>query len=208
VRWVKVLEIVRGDTLENVNSSLSCAKNIPFLHLQAGEEVLDLGCGQGEETLHVATLVGRDGFVWGLDISPKMIKKAQERASQFLLKNVAFLLSSMENVPLKDASLDALFSNCAMNHVEDKVAVYREIHRTLKRGGRFVVSDIMTETPLPSKFKQDPLAVACLGGATTVKEYEEVLVAAGFDRIEIFKERRYVKCGYEMISRTFQGKKQ
>jgi arsenite methyltransferase len=176
--------------------------------LHPGEKVLDLGCGRGEETLQAATLVGRDGFAWGLYITPKMIERAQQRANQGSIKNVVFLISSMEKIPLEDASLDAVLSNCAINHVEDKVAVYREIYRLLKSGGRFVVSDIMTETPLPSEIKQDPEAVAaCFGGAIMVKEYEEVLVSAGFDRIEIFKERRYVKNGYEMISRTFQGKK-
>lgn len=203
-----VLEIVKRYTAEDENSNLSCGGNITFLDLHPGEKVLDLGCGRGEETLQAATLVGGDGFAWGLDITPKMIERAQESADQVSSKNVAFLLSSMEEIPIGDESLDAVLSNCAINHVEDKVAVYREIHRLLKSGGRFVVSDIMTETPLPSKIKQDPEAVAaCFGGAITVKEYEEVLVSAGFDRIEILKERRYVKNGYEMISRTFQGRK-
>ena len=203
-----VLEIVKRYTAEDENSILSCGGNITFLDLHPGEKVLDLGCGRGEETLQAATLVGGDGFAWGLDITPKMIERAQESADQVSSKNVAFLLSSMEEIPIGDESLDAVLSNCAINHVEDKVVVYREIHRLLKSGGRFVVSDIMTETPLPSKIKQDPEAVAaCFGGAITVKEYEEVLVSAGFDRIEILKERRYVKNGYEMISRTFQGRK-
>ena len=203
-----VLEIVKRYTVEDENSNLSCGGNITFLDLHPGEKVLDLGCGRGGETLQAATLVGEDGFAWGLDITPKMIERAQECADQGSIKNVVFLLSSMEKIPLEDASLDAVLSNCAINHVEDKVAVYREIHRTLKSGGRFVVSDIMTDTPLPSEIKQDPEAVAaCFGGAITVKEYEEALVDAGFDRIEIYKERRYLKNGYEMISRTFQGKK-
>lgn len=203
-----VLEIIKRYSEEDENSNLSCGGNITFLDLHPGEKVLDLGCGRGEETLQAATLVGGDGFAWGLDITPKMIERAQERADQVSLKNVVFIISSMEKIPLEDASLDAVLSSCAINHVDDKVAVYREIHRLLKSGGRFVVSDIMTETPLPSEFKQDPEAVAaCFGGAITVKEYEEVLVSAGFDRIEICKERRYVKNGYEMISRTFQGKK-
>lgn len=203
-----VLEIVKRYTAEDENSNLSCGGNITFLDLHPGEKVLDLGCGRGEETLQAATLVGRDGFAWGVDITPKMIKRAQERVDQGSIKNVAFLLSSMEKISIEDASLDAVLSNCAINHVEDKVAVYREIHRLLRSGGRFVVSDIMTEVPLPSEIKQDPEAVAaCFGGAITIKEYEEVLVAAGFDKIEIFKERRYVKNGYDMISRTFQGKK-
>jgi len=205
---VTALEIVKRYTAEDENSNLSCGGNITFLDLHPGEKVLDLGCGRGEETLQAATLVGEDGFAWGLDITPKMIERAQERADQVSIKNVVFLLSSMEKIPIEDASLDAVLSNCAINHVDDKVAVYREIHRLLKSGGRFVVSDIMTETPLPSEIKQDPEAVAaCFGGAITVKEYAEVLVSAGFDRIEICKERRYVKNGYEMISRTFQGNK-
>ncbi|KUO76636.1 MAG: hypothetical protein APF81_15880 [Desulfosporosinus sp. BRH_c37] len=203
-----VLEIVRRYTAEDENSTLSCGGNISFLDLQLGEKVLDLGCGRGEETLQAATLVGGDGFAWGLDITPKMIERAQDRADQVSIKNVGFILSSMEEIPIGEESLDAVLSNCAINHVEDKVAVYREIHRTLKSGGRFVVSDIMTETPLPSEIKQDPEAVAsCFGGAITVKEYEEVLVSAGFDKIEILKERHYVKNGYKMISRTFKGRK-
>lgn len=203
-----VLEIAKRYTAEDENSNLSCGGNITFLDLQLGEKVLDLGCGRGEETLQAATLVGGDGFAWGLDITPKMIERALERSDQVSIKNVGFLLSSMEEIPIENASLDAVLSNCAINHVDDKLAVYREIHRTLKSGGRFVVSDIMTETPLPSEIKQDPEAVAaCFGGAITVQEYEEVLVSAGFERIEILKERRYVKNGYEMISRTFQGRK-
>ena len=203
-----VLEIIKRYTAENENSNLSCGGNITFLDLRPGEKVLDLGCGRGEETLQAATLVGGEGFAWGLDITPKMIERAQEHAEQSSLKNVKFLRSSMENIPLGDSSLDVVLSNCAINHVADKLAVYLEIQRILKPGGRFVVSDIMTESPLPLEIKQDPAAVAaCFGGAITVKEYEDVLISAGFDRIEIFKERRYLKNGYEMISRTFQGKK-
>lgn len=209
VRRVTELEIIKRYTAEDENSNLSCGGNITFLNLQPGEKVLDLGCGRGVETLQAAALVGEDGFAWGLDITPKMIERAQERADQVSIKHVYFLLSSMEKIPLEDDSLDAVLSNCAINHADDKAAVYREIHRLLKSGGRFVVSDIMTETPLPSQIKQDPEAVAaCFGGAITIKEYEEVLVYAGFDRVEICKERRYLKNGYEMISRTFLGKKQ
>lgn len=208
MRWVTVLEIIKRYSEEDKNSNLSCGKNITFLDLHSGEKVLDLGCGRGEETLQAATLVGADGFAWGVDITPKMIERAQERAEQVSLKNVGFLLSSMEKIPLEDASLDAVLSNCAINHVDDKVSVYREIHRLLKSGGRFVVSDIMTETPLPSEIKQDQEAVAaCFGGAITVEEYDKVLAASGFDKIKICKERRYIKNGYEMISRTFRGEK-
>ena len=203
-----VFEIMKRYTEEDENSNLSCGGNIAFLNLKQGEKVLDLGCGRGEETLQAAALVGENGFTWGLDITPKMIERAQERLTQGSLKNVKFLISSMENIPLEDASLDAVISNCAINHVEDKVAVYREIYRILKPGGRFVVSDIMTDTPLPLEIRQDPEAVAaCFGGAITVDEYEEALVVAGFNTLKVYKERRYLKNEYEMISRTFQGQK-
>lgn len=202
------IEIVRRYTEEKINTNLSCGGNIEYLGLKEGEKVLDLGCGRGRETLDAAKLVGAKGFVWGLDITPRMIALAQEYAREERVENVEFLLASMNQIPLQNNSLDAVLSNCAINHVEDKVEVYREIYRVLKYGGRFVVSDIMTEVPLPQAIREDSEAIAeCFGGAITLQEYEEALIQAGFPKIEVFKERRYLKNGYEMISRTFQGYK-
>ncbi len=193
---------------EDENSNLSCGGNISYLRLEPGEKVLDLGCGRGTETLQAAEAVGRQGFAWGLDLTPRMVELATERARSEKVGNVHFLRGSMEEIPLADAALDAVLSNCAINHASDKLAVYREIFRVLKPGGRFVVSDIMTDTPLPQEIKEDPEAVAaCFGGAITVREYEDTLAAVGFAELDIFKERRYLKNGYEMISRTFQGRK-
>lgn len=206
---VSTFEIVKRYTTEDVSSNLSCGGNIEYLELKEGEKVLDLGCGRGGETIETAQRIGAQGFVWGLDLTPRMIEFAQGRAQNEQIENVEFLLASMDHIPLEDNSLDAVLSNCAINHVEDKVAVYQEIYRVLKQGGRFVVSDIMTERPLPQEIKEDPEAIAdCFGGAITLQEYEDVLNEAGFLKVEVFKERRYIKNGYEMISRTFQGYKE
>lgn len=206
---MSTFEIVKRYTDEDKNSHLSCGGNIEYLTLKRGEKVLDLGCGRGGETIQAAKLIGSEGFAWGLDLTPRMISLAQENAQNEQVKNTEFLLASMDQIPLEDNSLDAVLSNCAINHVENKTAVYQEIFRVLKTGGRFVVSDIMTEKPLPKEIKEDPEAIAdCFGGAITIKEYEEALNDAGFPKATVFKERRYMKNGYEMISRTFQGYKE
>lgn len=205
---VSTFEIVKRYTAEDINAKLSCGGNIEYLDLKEGEQVLDLGCGRGGETIEAAKRVGANGFAWGLDLTPRMIELAQERAQKEQVYNVEFLLASMDHIPLDDNSLDAVLSNCAINHVEDKVAVYREINRVLKHDGRFVVSDIMTEQPLPQEIREDQEAIAdCFGGAITIQEYENALNQAGFSKVDVFKERRYMKNGYEMISRTFQGYK-
>jgi len=205
---MSIFEIVKRYTAEDENSNLSCGGNISYLNLQPGEKILDLGCGRGSETIQAAGIIGSTGFAWGLDLTPRMIGLAQERARTEELDNISFILGTMEQIPLPDASLDAVISNCAINHVLDKKAVYQEIYRLLRPGGRFVVSDIMTERPLPDNIKNDPEAIAeCFGGAITVAEYETALSEAGFKHVQIFKERRYLKNGYEMISRTFQGQK-
>lgn len=206
---MSTFEIVKRYTAEDKNSNLSCGGNIEHLILKRGEKVLDLGCGRGGETIQAAKLIGSEGYAWGLDLTPRMISLAQENAQNEQLKNTEFLLASMDQIPLEDNSLDAVLSNCAINHVENKTVVYQEIFRVLKTGGRFVVSDIMTEEPLPKEIKEDPESIAdCFGGAITIKEYEKALNDAGFPKVTVIKERRYMKNGYEMISRTFQGYKE
>ena len=205
---MSTLEITKRYSKESPDSNLSCGGNLTYLALKPGEKVLDLGCGRGMETIQAAELISPSGFAWGIDLTPVMIKAAKDQARKAGVDNVEFLLSSIEQIPFATGSIDALISNCAINHVADKLSVYCEIYRVLSPGGRFVISDIMTNKPLPQAIKEDSEAIAaCFGGAITVKEYEEVLGSAGFKEIEIFKERHYSKNGYDMISRTFQGKK-
>lgn len=205
---MELFHIVKRYTEEDQTSNLSCGGNILYLELKPGEKVLDLGCGRGQETLEAAQRVGSTGFVWGVDVTPRMIEVARENAKNKRVTNAQFIQSSMEHVPLEENTLDVVMSNCAINHVEDKVQVYGEIYRVLRLGGRFVVSDIMTENPLPQEIKEDPEAIAaCFGGAITIVEYERALKDAGFEMVEVLKERRYLKNGFMMISRTFRGYK-
>ena len=200
------MAIVKRYTAEDPGANLSCGGNLEFLDLQPGERVLDLGCGRGHETILCAQAVGAQGFVWGLDLTPRMLELARSQAQG--VPNIEFVLGTMEELPLPEESVDAVLSNCAINHAPNKTQVYREIWRVLKTGGRFVVSDIMTEHPLPEAIRQDPeMVAACFGGAITVAEYSRALAAAGFDKAEILKERHYLKNGYAMISRTFRGVK-
>lgn len=205
---MSTLEITKRYSNENANSNLSCGGNLAYLTLMPGEKVLDLGCGRGGETIQAAELISSSGFAWGIDITSVMIKAAKDQASAAGVDNVDFIQASFEQIPFADGNIDALISNCAINHVTDKLTVYREIYRVLRPGGRFVISDIMTNEPLPQTIKEDSEAIAaCFGGAITVKEYEKILDVAGFHEIEVFKERYYFKNSYAMISRTFQGKK-
>lgn len=202
------LEITKRYSNLSANSNLSCGGNLSYLALRPGEKVLDLGCGRGTETIQAAELISPSGFAWGIDLTPVMINAAKDQAREAGVENVEFLLSSIEQIPFATGSIDALISNCAINHVADKLSVYSEIYRVLSPGGRFVISDIMTNKSLPLEIKEDSEAIAaCFGGAITVKEYEKLLGSAGFQEIEIFKERHYSKNGYDMMSRTFKGKK-
>ncbi|MDA8229285.1 MAG: methyltransferase domain-containing protein [Desulfitobacterium hafniense] len=204
---MSVFEIIDRYSQER-DSNLSCGNNLGYLAVSLGESIVDLGCGRGLEAIEVAKLVGDKGYVWGVDITPRMIELARKNAGLHKANNISFLVGLMDDLPFKDNSVDAVLSNCAINHVEDKAAVYREIHRILKPGGRFVVSDIMTDEPLPPEIKSDPQAIAsCFGGAITVKEYQHALLSAGFSEVRVLKEKRYTKNGYDMISRTFTSRK-
>lgn len=201
-------QIVNRYTAEDDQANLSCGGNISYLELKLGEKILDLGCGRGQETIEAARLIGNKGYAWGLDVTPRMIELAIKNAKLERIHNIDFILSTMIKIPMGENTLDVVMSNCAINHVEDKTRVYSEIYRLLKPGGRFIVSDIMTEFPLPQSIKEDPEAIAaCFGGAITISEYESALKQAKFETVEVLKERRYLKNGYEMISRTFRGYK-
>jgi ubiquinone/menaquinone biosynthesis C-methylase UbiE len=205
---VATFQIVNRYTAEDDQANLSCGGNISYLELKLGEKILDLGCGRGQETIEAARLIGNKGYAWGLDVTPHMIELAIKNAKLERIHNIDFILSTMIKIPMGENTLDVVMSNCAINHVEDKTRVYSEIYRLLKPGGRFIVSDIMTEFPLPQSIKEDPEAIAaCFGGAITISEYESALKQAKFETVEVLKERRYLKNGYEMISRTFRGYK-
>jgi arsenite methyltransferase len=172
------------------NMGLSCGNPTAFASLKAGEVVVDLGCGGGLDVFLAAARVGPAGKAIGIDMTPEMIDRARRNAAKGTdgrpITNVEFHLSTIDKLPLPDASVDCVISNCVINLVPDKRAVFRDIFRVLKPGGRVAVSDLVLKRPLPPELAGDLMAyVGCLAGAIGVDDYRNGLHEAGFDPIEI-----------------------
>lgn len=143
----------------------------------------------GNDVLRMAEEVGKEGFVYGLDISDGMLQKAESTAVKLGIENVKFIKSELEHIPLEDNSIDLVISNCTINHATDKQKVWNEIFRVLNTNGRFVVSDIYSLQPVPEQYRTDPEAIAeCWAGSVTRLEYLDQLAKAGFKKIEILEE--------------------
>ncbi|MBN1949761.1 MAG: methyltransferase domain-containing protein [Bacteroidales bacterium] len=203
------LEIDKRYTgLATESCCLSCGGAINYSRALRGEICVDLGSGRGTDVLRLAEEVGSEGFVYGIDISEGMLKKAQQTAAKMDVKNVKFIKAVLEKLPLEDRSVDLVISNCTINHAQDKQQVWNEIARILKNGGRFVVSDIYSMDEVPEKFRNDPEAIAeCWAGAVTKEIYLAQLSRAGFENIEIIEESSpYSKGEIEVASFTITGK--
>jgi SAM-dependent methyltransferase len=173
-------------------ASLGCGNPFERAALRPGEVVLDLGSGGGMDAIVAARRVGPDGHVFGLDTSDEMLKLAQSNVDGAGVTNVGFLKGDMESIPLPRGSVDVIISNCVVNLVPDKARALREAFRVLRPDGRLAISDIVTRHPVPGELKADLTAwAACIGGALTVEEYREQLLAAGFVDISIEREREY-----------------
>jgi len=201
--------IVKRYTKESAKcSSLSCGSNLGYLDIELGESILDLGCGRGSETIEAARLAGQRGKVVGLDITPAMISQAKAQAMSVGMPDIDFVHGDIENLPFEDSTFHAVISNCVINHARSKKTAYKEIHRVLKNGGRFVISDAVTKEALPDTVKNDPQAWAdCYGGAVTEQEYLDSIRDAGFEKVNILNRREYVKNGYDFISLTILAHK-
>jgi arsenite methyltransferase len=172
------------------NMGLSCGNPIAFAGLKPGEVVVDLGCGGGLDVFLAAAKVGPTGRAIGIDMTPEMIERARQNAAKGAgekpITNVEFHLTTIDKLPLADASVDCVISNCVINLVPDKRAVFREIARVLKSGGRLAVSDIVLKKPLPPELAADLTAyVGCLAGAVGADDYRSGLREAGFSQMEI-----------------------
>lgn len=176
--------------LETANLGLGCGAPIGHLALNPGETVLDLGSGAGLDAFLAAREVGPSGRVIGVDMTPEMIARARAGATEQGLANVEFREGRLEALPIDDASVDAVTSNCVINLVPDKSAVFREIVRVLKPGGRLVVSDIVLDGQLPTAYANDLLAyVGCVAGAEQREIYFAMLRhAAGLADIEVLRD--------------------
>ena len=173
------------------NMGLSCGNPTATAKLRPGEVVVDLGSGGGLDVFLAARKVGPTGKAIGIDMTPEMLARARENARRQGLENVEFSESTIDNLPLRDGSVDCVISNCVINLAPDKNAVFREIARVLKPGGRVAVSDIALKKPLPPAIGNDLLAyVGCIAGAVSIEDYVSGLKAAGFDAVEVIDTRK------------------
>jgi arsenite methyltransferase len=175
-----------------VLASLGCGNPTALIELKPGETVLDLGSGGGIDVLLSAKRVGPTGKAYGLDMTGDMLALARENQRQAGVENVEFLQGEIERIPLPDASVDVVISNCVINLSADKDRVLREAFRVLKPGGRFAVSDVVVKGAVPEAVRASMLLwVGCIAGALEEKEYEAKLAAAGFAAISIEPTRVY-----------------
>jgi arsenite methyltransferase len=168
------------------NMGLSCGNPTATAHLRLDEVVVDLGSGGGLDVFLAAKMVGPHGRAIGIDMTPAMIERARANAIAGGYTNVEFYQSTIDNIPLPDASVDCVISNCVLNLAPDKPAVFREIARVLKPGGRLAVSDIALKGELPEAVAQSMAAyVGCIAGAIRMDDYRAGLLDAGFEHVEI-----------------------
>lgn len=168
------------------NMGLSCGNPTATANLRPGEVVVDLGSGGGLDVFLASKKVGPEGKAIGIDMTPAMIERARANAASGGYTNVEFYQSTIDNIPLPDASVDCVISNCVINLAPDKPAVFREIARVLKPGGRFAVSDIALKSELPEALARSMAAyVGCIAGAIRMEDYRAGLLAAGFEHVQI-----------------------
>jgi SAM-dependent methyltransferase len=180
---------VPGDALK---ASLGCGNPTALAELTPGETVLDLGSGGGIDVLLSARRVGPTGFAYGLDMTDEMLALAEQNKAAAGAENVQFLKGHIEDIPLPDATVDVVISNCVINLAADKGQVLREAYRVLKPGGRFAVSDVVAQDTLPADLRADMEAwVGCVAGALEENEYRRLLADAGFGDIEVEVTRVY-----------------
>ena len=168
------------------NMGLSCGNPTATANLRPGEVVVDLGSGGGIDVFLAAKKVGPTGRAIGIDVTPEMIARARANAVKSGIDNAEFRLGTIDKLPLDDDSVDCLVSNCVINLAPDKPAVFREMYRVLKPGGRVAVSDIALKRPLPDELATSVAAhVGCVAGAVPIADYERDLRAAGFEAVRV-----------------------
>lgn len=191
----------------NKSCCLSCGGALDKANIQTGECFVDLGSGKGMDVLKASRVVGSSGKAYGIDFTNEMIQVAESNRKKLKLENAKFIESSIDSIPLESATADVVISNCTINHANDKTAVYKEIYRILKSGGRFIVSDVLAESKLPDEVTGNPEAWAgCYGGAIPKEDYFNSIRDAGFTEIEILEESKpYEKGGVIVISLTIRS---
>src|SRR3989441_13286936 len=184
-----------------VRASLGCGNPTALAELHAGEVVLDLGSGGGIDVLLSAQRVGPTGKAYGLDMTDEMLALARENQHKAGVANVEFLKGEIERIPLPDASVDVIISNCVINLSADKRRVLAEAFRVLKPGGRFAVSDVVTRGDVPEQVRSSmELWVGCVAGALGEEEFKALLAEQGFEDVSIEPTRVYPLGGRVMAA--------
>jgi SAM-dependent methyltransferase len=177
---------------EAVAASLGCGNPTALAELHPGDVVLDLGSGGGIDVLLSARRVGPTGKAYGLDMTDEMLALARENQRKAGVTNAEFLKGEIEHIPLPDASVDVIISNCVINLSADKDRVLAEAFRVLKPGGRFAVSDVVVRGDVPPPIRRNvELWIGCVAGALEEREYRDKLAKAGFEAIDVEPTRVY-----------------
>ena len=180
-----------GATAAALDASLGCGVPTAVAELREGETVLDLGSGAGADVLISARRVGETGKAIGLDMTDEMLELARANATEAGVANVEFVKGYIEEIPLPEASVDVVISNCVINLAGDKAKVIAETARVLKPGGRFAVSDVIADEDMDAATRADMAAyTGCIGGALTEAEFRAALAGAGLEDVEIRETHR------------------
>jgi SAM-dependent methyltransferase len=191
---------------DEANLGLGCGAPLRHLALRAGETVVDLGSGAGIDVLLAAREVGPAGRAIGVDMTPAMVEKARANARKAGAANVEFREGRLERLPVESRTVDAVTSNCVINLVPDKGAVFAEIARVLRPGGRLVISDIILDGALPEAVANDVYAyVGCVSGAMLREEYFGLLKGAGFASVEVLLDVDYLGAIGEAVPEPIAG---
>jgi len=184
---------------EGANLGLGCGNPVAISKIKEGDTVLDLGCGAGFDCFLASRKVGKTGKIIGIDMTEEMIEMANANAEKQGVKNVEFVLSEIEKLPIKDDSVDVIITNCVINLTPDKTETFKEAYRVLRKGGKMYVSDIVLLKELSKQQREDKnLLTGCVAGALLRDNYLDKIKKAGFD-IRILSENK------EISKEQYQG---
>ena len=196
---------------EGADLGLGCGTPTAYAGIMDGMTVLDLGSGAGVDCFIASRYVGKNGRVIGVDMTPEMIRKANENKAKVHAANVDFRMGEIESLPVESGTVDRVISNCVINLVPDKEKAFSEIYRVLKPGGSFSVSDIVVDGAITEEERQDAsLWAGCVSGAVDKSEYIGIIGKLGFREVRIISERKTdyeLKSGGGVLSITVTGSK-